>query len=167
MREGFRTQFAATGLSALAMIEKGPIPDLILLDLMLPDLPGIEVCRQLRATAETRRVPVVMVTAREEEADRVAGFEAGADDYIVKPFSVRELIHRIRAILRRRSAKAGEGAADAPGRTTVPEAERRVEARIAVEPGTRRVWVDGIEVIATDPEFKVVTRLLTRQTRAE
>ena len=90
-------------------------PDLVLLDLMLPDVSGLEVCRALKAGKNTRDVPVVMVTARGEEIDRVVGFELGADDYVVKPFSVRELLLRLRAVLRR---GATSSAGTAPRRST-------------------------------------------------
>ncbi len=100
-RAGFDTCFATSGADALTMLEGGVAPDVVLLDVMLPDLSGIEVCRRLRADSAWRDVPIVMLTARTEENDRVAGFEAGADDYVVKPFSVRELICRVRAHARR------------------------------------------------------------------
>jgi len=156
-RAGFRTQFAATGLSAISMLKKGLVPDLVLLDVMLPDLPGTEVCRKLRSMPETRHVPVVMLTAKEEEADRLAGFEAGADDYVVKPFSVRELLHRIRAHLRRRNGGGEEPSPPAA-------APVRIDTRLSVDPAGRRVWVDGVEVVATEQEFAVLSDLLTRRT---
>ena len=83
------------------------MPDVIVLDLMLPDLSGTELCRRLREQERTRDVPVIMCTAKGEEIDRVVGFEIGADDYIVKPFSVRELILRVQAVLRRRTPEQG------------------------------------------------------------
>ena len=101
-REGFRTSVASTGQQALTLAAS-PCPDLILLDLMLPDMAGTQVCLQLRADAATRAVPIVMMTAKAAEIDRVVGFEVGADDYVTKPFSVRELVLRVRAVLRRRA----------------------------------------------------------------
>ena len=97
---GFSTRVAATGEAALVAAREQR-PDFVLLDLMLPDMPGTEVCRQLRAGASTRDILIVMLTAKGEEADRVRGFEEGADDYVTKPFSVRELVLRLKAILRR------------------------------------------------------------------
>ncbi|MEO1234875.1 MAG: response regulator, partial [Myxococcota bacterium] len=99
--EGFQTRAAYNGEDAVTLALKPPHPDLILLDLMLPDISGTEVCRRLRNLPETRHIPVVMATAKGDEIDRVVGFEVGADDYVPKPFSVRELVLRIRAVLRR------------------------------------------------------------------
>ncbi len=98
--EGFRLAHAADGEEALLLTQETQ-PDLIILDWMLPNLSGIEVCRRLRARPETRHIPIIMLTARGEETDRVRGLETGADDYIVKPYSVNELIARVRAMLRR------------------------------------------------------------------
>jgi two-component system phosphate regulon response regulator PhoB len=109
-REGFRVAEARDGEEALIVADEAR-PDLVLLDWALPNLSGIEVCRRLRAKAETRNTPVIMLTARGEEADRIRGLDTGADDYIVKPFSVTELMARVRAVLRRiRPALAGETA---------------------------------------------------------
>ncbi|HSI81555.1 MAG TPA: response regulator transcription factor [Solirubrobacterales bacterium] len=102
-REGFETLVAGTAQEALEHGRSGE-PDLVLLDLMLPDGSGYDVCRELRSTSE---VPIVMLTARGDEADRIVGLELGADDYVVKPFSAREVIARIRAVLRRTSPPAG------------------------------------------------------------
>jgi len=99
-KAGYETLSARSGDEALTL-SRTRTPDLVLLDLMLPGIPGTEVCRQLKSTARTRNVPVIMVTARGEEVDRVVGFELGADDFVAKPFSMRELILRIRAVLRR------------------------------------------------------------------
>ena len=99
-REGFRVIDAANGEEAL-LIVKEQRPDLILLDWMLPALSGIEVCRQIRRSPEHRRTPVIMLTARGEESDKLRGLEVGADDYVTKPFSITELLARVRAVLRR------------------------------------------------------------------
>ena len=100
-REGYQTRSALDGQTGMKRAALEPIPDLILLDLMLPDISGIEVCRRLKPAAPTKEVPVLMHTPKGEEIDRGVGFEVGADDYVVKPFSVRELLLRIKAILRR------------------------------------------------------------------
>ena len=100
-REGHQTRSAYSARQALDLCRLEPTPDLVLLDIMLPDSSGVEVCRALRSDAKTRHVKVVMLTAKGAEIDRVVGFELGADDYVVKPFSVRELMLRVRAILRR------------------------------------------------------------------
>jgi two-component system phosphate regulon response regulator PhoB len=99
-KEGFRVTTAADGEAALVTVEEAK-PDLVILDWMLPHVSGLEVCRQLRRKAETRDLPIIMLTARGEEADKVRGLEVGADDYVAKPFSPSELVARVRAVLRR------------------------------------------------------------------
>jgi DNA-binding response OmpR family regulator len=99
-REGFRCRAAATGTEALREV-KAKVPDLVVLDLMLPEVDGLEVCRRLRADRVTATLPIIMLTAKADEVDRVVGLEMGADDYLVKPFSPRELAARVRALLRR------------------------------------------------------------------
>jgi len=133
-------------------------PDLVLLDLMLPDISGLEVCRALKAGKNTRDVPVVMVTARGEEIDRVVGFELGADDYVVKPFSVRELLLRLRAVLRRGALPPEDVA-----QTTKPIRF----GRLTIDVGAHRVWVDGQELSLTPLEFKLVCTLYERRNRVQ
>jgi two-component system phosphate regulon response regulator PhoB len=99
-KESFEVAVAADGEEAMLKIDE-EAPDLVILDWMLPKVSGIEVCRRLRAKAETRNMPIIMLTARSEEADRIRGLETGADDYLTKPFSTNELIARVRAVLRR------------------------------------------------------------------
>ncbi len=99
-KEGFEVQIAMDGEEALIKIEEEN-PDLVLLDWMLPKVSGIEICRQIRASADTRNLPVIMLTARGEEDDRIRGLDTGADDYLTKPFSMTELMARLRAVLRR------------------------------------------------------------------
>jgi two-component system phosphate regulon response regulator PhoB len=107
-KEGWQTVIALDGRSGLERID-AELPDLVILDLMLPELSGVEVCKLLRKQERTAAIPVIMVTAKGEEIDRVVGFEVGADDYLVKPFSTRELLLRIKAILRSTaSAASGE-----------------------------------------------------------
>jgi two-component system phosphate regulon response regulator PhoB len=107
-REGFAVASTPDGEDALLLARESP-PDLVILDWMLEGVSGIEVCRRLRRLPETRNVPIIMLTARGEEADRIRGFETGADDYVTKPFSPRELVARVLAVLRRvRPALAGE-----------------------------------------------------------
>lgn len=105
--EGYRTTVATDGAEALLRIEE-EVPDLVILDWMLPKVSGIEVCRQLRRRENTRELPILMVTARGEEPDRTHGFDTGADDYLVKPYSPMELLARVRAILLRASSGRGE-----------------------------------------------------------
>ena len=151
---GFETALAPTGEQAMSQLRRR-LPDLVLLDLMLPDISGTEVCRQIKADARTRHVPVVMLTAKGEEVDRVVGFEIGADDYVTKPFSVRELVLRLKAVLRR----AGTGRA----------LERSPEAvgplRVGVD--AHRAYVDGGEVQLTPLEFKLLTTLMARLGRVQ
>jgi two-component system phosphate regulon response regulator PhoB len=130
-------------------------PDLVLLDLMLPDMPGTQVCKTLKDGASTRAIPVVMLTARGEEIDRVVGFELGADDYIVKPFSVRELLLRINAVLRR-------------GKAEKPTQEATIEfGCLRVDREAHRLWVKGTEVELTALEFKLLLTLYDRKNRVQ
>jgi len=108
-RDGFAVTIASDGDAALAAVEQNP-PDLVVLDWMIPGLSGVEVCRRLRRRDATRAMPIIMVTARGEETDRIEGLESGADDYVVKPFSPGELAARIRAVLRRTGASPGTDA---------------------------------------------------------
>ncbi len=99
-REGFRVGIAQDGEEALVMADE-TLPDLVLLDWMLPKVPGIEVCRRLRGRPDAKNIPIIMLTARGEETDRIRGLDTGADDYVTKPFSMTELLARVRAVLRR------------------------------------------------------------------
>jgi two-component system phosphate regulon response regulator PhoB len=155
-REGFQTRRALTGAEGLVQATRSPVPDLILLDLMLPDTSGTEVCRRLRTDDRTRAVPVLMLTAKDEEVDRIVGFEVGADDYVTKPFSVRELMLRVRAILRRAKTE-GQAAAN----------EEIISHRLRVNPAGHRVWVDNAEIVLTALEFRLLNTLLTRAGRVQ
>jgi DNA-binding response OmpR family regulator len=141
--EGFEVSAAPNAGAAIAALRAAP-PDLMLLDLLLPDLDGVEVCRRLRAAGE--RVPILMLTARDTVSDRVAGLEAGADDYLVKPFSTAELVARIRALLRRH-------------RDRTPAATRRLGG-LVLDSGTREVTRDGRPVHLTRREFDLLALLL-------
>jgi two-component system phosphate regulon response regulator PhoB len=151
---GFETILASNGEQALQQLRRR-VPDLVLLDLMLPDLPGTEVCRRIKADPRTRGVPVVMLTAKSEEVDRVVGFELGADDYVTKPFSVRELVLRLKAILRR---SAGVRSAERPPTSVGP---------IRVDVDSHRAWVDEVEVQLTPLEFKLLVTLMARLGRVQ
>ena len=156
-REGYETRVALTGRDGIELAQQEPLPDLVLLDIMLPDISGWDVCRELRRAERTRRIPVVMLTAKGEEIDRVVGFEVGADDYVVKPFSVRELLLRIKAILRRAEAPAAPESTDGG----IEFGTLRVDAE------AHRVWVDGEEVTLTALEFKLLTTLHSRRGRVQ
>ncbi len=137
-REGLEVDRVATGRDALA----AEAPDLVLLDLRLPDLDGTDVCRELRSCSD---VPIIVVTARGQEIDRVLGLELGADDYVVKPFGFRELLARIRAVMRRAR----------------PTVEGRVyrAGRLVVDADARRAFVDDVELRLTTKEFDLLTLL--------
>lgn len=154
-RAGYQTRVALTGQQALELAPAEPVPDLVLLDLMLPDISGTEVCRRLRQHERTRAVPVIMLTAKGEEIDRVVGFEVGADDYVVKPYSVRELLLRIVAILRRAS---GEDERDVDDLTF---------GAISVNTSAHRVTLAGDEIALTALEFKLLTTFLMRKGRVQ
>jgi two-component system phosphate regulon response regulator PhoB len=147
-KAGYETLSARSGDEALTLT-RTRTPDLVLLDLMLPGIPGTEVCRQLKSTARTRHVPVIMVTARSEEVDRVVGFELGADDFVTKPFSMRELILRVRAVLRR-----GEN-----GESDV--LQQRV-GPIRIDPAAHRAFVGDAEVQLTALEFNLLSTFMSR-----
>jgi len=150
MKEGFRVERAADGEEALLRVAEEP-PDLVVLDWMLPKVSGVEVCRQLRAGAETRRTPVLMLTARGEEADKVRGLDTGADDYVVKPFAMSELVARIRALLRR----------------TRPELvdERLEYADLVLDRGRHRVTRAGKDVHLGPTEYRLLDFLMQRPGR--
>ena len=149
-REGFDTRVAGTAADALTAAEE-QMPDLVLLDVMLPDGSGYDVCRTLR---ERSKVPIIMLTARGEETDRIVGLELGADDYIVKPFSAREVAARIRAVLRR----AGEHAATAPRPATKPGSLE--VGPIRVEPARRAANAHGKDLDLTRKEFELLELLM-------
>jgi two-component system, OmpR family, phosphate regulon response regulator PhoB len=151
--KGHRVVVAATGTDALRLA-KEQIPDLILLDLMLPDLSGREVCKVLRADRAFRDTRIMMLTARGEEIDRVVGFELGADDYVVKPFSVRELMLRIDAVLRRTAPAASKG-------------ELFEFGLLRVDREAHRIWVSNGEIELTALEFKLLVTLHDRRNRVQ
>ena len=130
-------------------------PDLVLLDLMLPDVSGVEICRKLKGDNATRDIPIVMVTAKGDEVDRVVGFELGADDYVVKPYSLRELLLRVEAVLRRVSPPA-------TGTRGV-----MVFGKLRLDRDAHRVWVDEQEVTLTALELRLLATLLERRGRVQ
>ncbi len=148
-REGYTVSCAASGEEALAAAAARPV-DLIVLDLMLPGIDGLEVARRLRQSAETKETPIVMLTAKGEEADIVTGLELGADDYVTKPFSPRILIARIKAVIRRRSGMI-------PADTDVLNVRE-----LSIHPGRRYVTVQGKPLNLTFTEFQVLYFLARR-----
>lgn len=148
--EGYSVITAGAGDEALVMARETP-PDLIVLDWMLPNVSGIEVCRQLKTAEETRKIPVIMLSARSEEVDRVRGLETGADDYVVKPYSVAELLARLRTQLRRvRPAAVGE---------------QLVFEDIMLDMAEHRVYRQGQQVSLGPTEFRLLTAFMERPGR--
>jgi len=141
---GFEVQTAATGREALEIVQRRP-PDLVVLDVMLPDVDGLEVCRTLRQQSPSRRIPILMLTARGEEIDRVVGFELGADDYVSKPFSPRELVLRVKSILRR---------------TGTTRSDVMHAGRLRIFPERRQCFVGSTLVTLTAKEFDLLFELM-------
>ncbi|MDQ7832730.1 MAG: response regulator [Desulfovibrionaceae bacterium] len=150
---GFSVVTSRDGFDALQKARRTP-PDLILLDLMLPGLDGFEVCKELKREAKTAQVPVIMLTARGDEVDRIVGLELGADDYVVKPFSPRELMLRVRAVLKRSGPEAREKPVLRQGGLCVDLAAHRAE-------------IDGAEIMLTATEFKLLAELFRGQGRVQ
>jgi two-component system phosphate regulon response regulator PhoB len=149
---GFEVETAETGRQALERVRRAA-PDLVILDLMLPDLSGTEVCRHLRADPALAEIPIIMLTARADEVDRVVGLEIGADDYVTKPFSPRELTLRVRAVLRRRQPASGAGA------------QVLERATLRLDPERHRCFVEQNEIELTAKEFALLHGLMMRPGR--
>src|ERR1700737_1041403 len=149
---GFTISTASDGAAGLtkARAEK---PDFIILDLMLPKMPGLEICKILKSEPATRHIPILMLTARAEEIDRIVGLEFGADDYVTKPFSPREVVLRIQAILRRGESK--------------PEEDHLTAGPIMIDPERHEVSVGGKRVNLTSLEFKLLRTLMHRRGRGQ
>ena len=152
-KEGWQTVIALDGRTGLERVT-AELPDLVILDLMLPEMTGTEVCKLLRKQESTASIPIIMVTAKGEEIDRVVGFEVGADDYLVKPFSSRELLLRIKAILRR------------------SHPDEKIEKSLAlgiltIDPSRHRIAVRDEEILLTSTEFKLLTTLAERPGRVQ
>ena len=152
-KEGWQTIIAPDGRSGLEQVT-AELPDMVILDLMLPEMSGIEVCRLLRKQESTAAIPIIMVTAKGEEIDRVVGFEVGADDYLVKPFSSRELLLRMKAILRRSTPEQKNDKALTLGSLTI-------------EPSRHRVTVAAEEITLTSTEYKLLMVLAERPGRVQ
>ncbi|WP_374689734.1 response regulator transcription factor, partial [Promineifilum sp.] len=142
-REGFRVVTAVNGARALAEAQREP-PALLILDLMMPEMDGWEVCRRVRAESD---LPILMLTARDEDIDKIVGLEMGADDYLTKPFNPRELVARVRAILRR--ASAGKPTSDRP----------RHLGRLTIDPASREVSLDDVPIALRAREFDLLLTL--------
>lgn len=151
-REGYEVTVAHDGQEGLRKAQTQPV-DLILLDLMLPSLSGLDVCRDLRASEATRDVPIIMMTAKAEETDQIVGFSLGADDYVTKPFSVKVLLERMKALRRRLE-------------TGVEPGEVIEQGRVRLDRICHRVTVDGKELSLTPTEFRLLECLLRQPGRA-
>ena len=151
--DGHQVTVAHSGSEALAAVSKR-VPDVVVLDWMLPDIDGLAVCRQLRLQ---HLMPIIMVTARSEEVDRVLGLEVGADDYLVKPFSIRELLARVRAMLRR---------VDLEGRRQAPASERVQSGPLVIDVASHTASLDGAPMHLTRKEFDLLHVLVTHPGRA-
>ena len=151
VNEGHRVTLAATGEAGLRLA-KETRPEIVLLDLMLPDMAGTAICKALRRDPATQDARVIIVSAKGEEIDRVVGFELGADDYVTKPFSVRELLLRVSAVLRR---------------SEVPPAGSLDLGELSIDRSAHRVSVEGAEVLLTMLEFKLLVTLAERQNRVQ
>ena len=150
-KAGFAAEILASGREALASIERRP-PDLIVLDLMLPHVDGLEICRFVRTHEKTAAIPIIMLTARGEEAERIVGLEMGADDYMAKPFSPGELVARVRALLRRS--------------TRAPSAPKAVTyGPVAIDRERHTIAVSGEDVALTAKEFLLLDYFLTHRGR--
>jgi len=147
---GFEVTIAGSATQAQYEVDR-VLPDLVVLDWMLPGQSGVALARQWRSTARTKELPVIMLTARAEEGDKIAGLDAGADDYITKPFSTNELLARIRAVLRRKAPEALDSAVEV--------------GPLLLDPGTRRVSRDGTEVKLGPTEFRLLHFLMTHPER--
>lgn len=158
-REGFEVIDAASGTEGLALIRQHN-PDLVLLDLMLPGMDGLEVCAALRSDRATRSIPVIMLTAKDAESDVVLGLGVGADDYVTKPFSPRELVARVKAMLRRQvRAFSSDAEVGSDG------GERVVGPGLVVDIGRHEVVVDGVASAFTRTELRILHALVARPGR--
>lgn len=147
---GFEVTLAGSATQAQYEVDR-VLPDLVVLDWMLPGQSGVALARQWRGTARTKELPIIMLTARAEEGDKIAGLDAGADDYVTKPFSTNELLARIRAVLRRKAPEALDSAVEV--------------GPLQLDPGTRRVSRDGTEVKLGPTEFRLLHFLMTHPER--
>ena len=153
-REGYHVVSASSLLEAKSQIESDSF-SLILLDLMLPDGSGLDLCREIKSDKEKSSVPIIILTAKDDEVDKVVGFELGADDYVTKPFSVRELILRMKAVLKRGEKKSDN-----------VEVQRQF-GQLSIDTESHEVFVDNNEIILTALEFKLLCQLVNRRGRVQ
>jgi len=150
-KAGFRALVASSGKQALELAQR-EIPDCITLDVMLPEMDGLEVCRQLRQDSRTKRIPVIMLTVKQEETDKIVGLELGADDYVTKPFSPKELVARVKALIRR-------------SKEPIAEEESFVVGELQIDFARHTVAVKGKPVELTSKEFELLRALISAKGR--
>lgn len=152
-KEGYQAITAPDGEQALRLVAS-EMPQLVILDLMLPDMDGLEFCRKMKQDEPTSGIPIIMLTAKGEEVDRVVGFELGAEDYITKPFSPRELVLRVKAILKRAAPRE--------------EPARKLSlGDLSIDLDRHQVWLEGKEILLTHTEFKLLSTLVSRKGRVQ
>jgi two-component system phosphate regulon response regulator PhoB len=157
--EGYKVTSALKGSEALEILENAPPPDLVILDLMLPDMPGLDICRHIRSKDNLKNISVIIVTAKGEEVDRVVGFELGADDYIVKPYSVRELMLRIQAQLRRNDSSEVTEENSEEGNISFKD--------LLIDNSKHKVFLSDKKISLTAKEYTLLKYLLTKADKVQ
>ncbi len=157
--EGYKVTPALKGSEALAILENESPPDLVILDLMLPDMPGLDICRHIRSKENLKNISVIIVTAKGEEVDRVVGFELGADDYIVKPYSVRELMLRIQAQLRRNDSSEVTEENSEEGNISFKD--------LLIDNSKHKVFLSDKKISLTAKEYTLLKYLLTKADKVQ
>ena len=157
--EGYKVTSALKGSEALAILENASPPDLVILDLMLPDMPGLDICRHIRSKDNLKNISVIIVTAKGEEVDRVVGFELGADDYIVKPYSVRELMLRIQAQLRRNDSSEVTEENSEEGNISFKD--------LLIDNSKHKVFLSDKKISLTAKEYTLLKYLLTKADKVQ
>ena len=154
--EGYKVSKALNGEEAMKLLEKNDSIAMVILDLMLPDTSGLDICRHIRKTDDLKNILVIMVTAKGEEVDRVVGFEVGADDYVVKPYSVRELLLRVGGMLKRSSKEKDEG-----------DKEVLVFEDLKIDTNKHKVYISDKKLSLTSKEFKLLKHLLSKADKVQ
>jgi two-component system phosphate regulon response regulator PhoB len=154
--EGYKVSKALNGEEAMKLLEKNDSIAMVILDLMLPDTSGLDICRHIRKTDDLKNILVIMVTAKGEEVDRVVGFEVGADDYVVKPYSVRELLLRVGGMLKRSSKEKDEGDKDV-----------LVFEDLKIDTNKHKVYLSDKKISLTSKEFKLLKHLLSKADKVQ
>ena len=157
--EGYKVTSALKGSEALEILENSSPPDLVILDLMLPDMPGLDICRHIRSKDSLKNISVIIVTAKGEEVDRVVGFELGADDYIVKPYSVRELMLRIQAQLRRGEKESSQDTSDNEPNISYQD--------LLIDTSKHKVFLKDKKISLTAKEFTLLKYLMKRADKVQ